>query len=164
MYLLHFRWYYYLGYFVLRQILYPRYIAELQAWYFSNDYSSYFISDRDTVACCGDRWSCNFFLFHIIVCYWLDWGRAWVRAGVFQGSYAWIIRKLPMDYLSITYELPVSYPSIPFSSDFWCVIFTMGKANRNKSWSPSPFLLQKNTGNLKRQLMTSNEVMGLALF
>ena len=36
------------------------------------DVSSYFISDRDTVACCGERWSCNFFLFHIIVCYWLD--------------------------------------------------------------------------------------------
>ena len=40
----------------------------------------------------------------------------------------------------------------------------MGKANGNKSRTVSPFLLQKNTGNLKRQLMTSNEVMGLALF
>ena len=39
----------------------------------------------------------------------------------------------------------------------------MGKANGNKYRSPSQFLLQKNIGNLKRQLMTSNEVMGLAL-
>jgi len=40
----------------------------------------------------------------------------------------------------------------------------MGKANRNKSWTPSSFLLQKNTGNDERQIMTSKEVVSLALF
>lgn len=48
---------------------------------------------------------------------WIEVGAS-VRTGVFQGAFAWIIRKLPMIYLRITYELPVSYPSVPFSSYF----------------------------------------------
>lgn len=60
----------------------------------------------------------------VAICFILLFAICWIevelkfRTRVFQGAYAWIIRKLPMDYLSITYELPVSYLSAPFSSYF----------------------------------------------
>ena len=48
-----------------------------------------------------------------------------------------------------------------------CVIFTMDKANGENKKHPASqvhFLLQKNTGNDERQIMTLKEVMTLALF
>ena len=48
-----------------------------------------------------------------------------------------------------------------------CVIFTMDKANGENKNTPQAkvhFLLQKNIGNDECQIMTSKEVMTLALF
>lgn len=46
-----------------------------------------------------------------------------------------------------------------------CVIFTMDKANGEKTpRQPSPFSFAKNTGNDQHQIMTLKEVMTLALF
>ena len=66
--------------------------------------------------------------------------------------------------------VPFQYERSTFTVFFFenkCVIFTMDKANGKTKKHPSRrvhFLLQKNTGNDERQIMTSKEVVSLALF
>ena len=66
--------------------------------------------------------------------------------------------------------VPFQYERSTFTVFFFenkYVIFTMDKANgktKNIRAAESIFFLQKNTGNDERQIMTSKEVVSLALF
>ena len=53
-------------------VLFIYLIGNLIGTYIMGVYSSYFISDSDTVACCRNHWGGCCHLLHIIVCYWLD--------------------------------------------------------------------------------------------